>query len=493
MIDVKNIHGKKNILGQFFTNPQLCKKLVSTLDLSGKFVVEPSFGTGNFVNELANLGIQIQGVELDTELFDVVHKKYFKNPKVSLSNCNFYDFWIDSPNEIVFVGNPPFRTPAYSLTTHGKFIRKLRKKFGVSGIREEAVFFILHSIDIILSSKKGCGEIHYVLPKSILKNNSRFFTNFKQFMKRTCVITNVVSIGLSEFDGVSQELMFISMKVPSINEQCNQQSKVVVDGIFVDIDDFLCLNDDGIIPFQSIFKKTYCGSVPCESILMSISGEPIEHFRERLCKIIESDSLDKHKLYDLLSYKSRFHLKVFSRRSFQDDMVQSKLDKLLSYVANMKEKENIIEEFRNIDNYKEINGRNEILYYFRCNKLKKSSNFVYDLNPNPCKSFYFPGNPTSNSGDYFGYCNYDVNRNLGPGANRTVPIEGLEDNLTEQFKEWWTAHTDEPFSNIFDYMIYVSTSDWYKNRKQTHKRFYFGIPKEFIPKAERLKSYPQVM
>lgn len=486
MVELKNIHGERNILGQFFTPPDICKKIVACLDLSNKIVVEPSFGTGNFIDALEGRGAaEIYGVELDEKLFKVVQESHDGLKDVRLSNCNFYDFWIDGEQEIAFVGNPPYRTPAYSLTTHRKFIEKLRKKLGVPGIREESVLFLLHTIDIILSSKVGHGEIHYILPKSILKNNSKFFNGFKSFLKKTCEITNIMSIDSKEFDNVSQDLILLSLKVLPVGEQPCNQTSIIVDGNSVGVDDFLCLVDNDIIPFQKIFKRTYCGSVPCESVLMSVSGEPITHFRDRLCKIIECPSLDRKTLYDLLSYDGKFHLKVFSNKSFEDSMVQRKLDIILSYVLNMREKENIIGEFKNIENYKEISGRNEVLYYFRCNKLKKGANFVYDLNPNPCKSFYFPGNPTSGSGDYFGYCNYDVNRNLGPGANRTVPIDNIEDNLTDAFKDWWKSNTDEPYSNIFEYMLYVSRTEWYKKRKQTHKRFYFGIPSNFIPQDER--------
>lgn len=116
----------------------------------------------------------------------------------------------------------------------------------------------------------------------------------------------------------------------------------------------------------------------------------------------------------------------------------------------------------------------------------KNKNFVYELNPNPCKSFYFTGNPSHSSTDYFGFCDYDINRNVSPGANRTVPITNIEDNLTNTFKKWWKTNTNEPFSEIFNYIIYVSKTLWYKERTQNNKRFYFGIPFSFIPKENRV-------
>ena len=35
------------------------------------------------------------------------------------------------------------------------------------------------------------------------------------------------------------------------------------------------------------------------------------------------------------------------------------------------------------------------------------------------------------------------------------------------------------YSNLFNYILHISKSEWYKNLKQTCQRFYFGIPREF--------------
>ena len=113
-------------------------------------------------------------------------------------------------------------------------------------------------------------------------------------------------------------------------------------------------------------------------------------------------------------------------------------------------------------------------------KLRKVS-FIYIINSNPGKSFYFPGNPTKTSTDYFGFCDYDCNRNSSPGANRTVLTDNIEDNITERFKTYWKANTNEPLSRIFDYIIYISKSNQYKEYKSKHQRFYFGLPNKFDP------------
>lgn len=480
MLELKNIQNKKYTLGQFFTPQHICNRLVSNIDFSDALVIEPSFGTGNFLLALKKLSNKVIGLELDEELFS----NSLADSKTKLLNKNFYDFTLNTDQKLIFVGNPPYRTPAYSLTTHKEFISKLTKKHKVLGIREEAVFFILHTIDIIRKNG-GNGEIHYIIPSSLLKNNSKFYTRFKEFLKEECSFANITSLKGTEFDGVAQDLIFLSLYVKSNAKQVQtSQEFLVVDGQNILLDEYLCLKDMDTIPFQKIFKKTYLGSVPCESLLMSVPNESREDFQRRIYNIIADKKITTEILYERLQFKGRFHLKIFEGPS-DSIAVQDKLKKILSYVKNIQEKKDILREFLTLDNYKEINVRDGVRYYFRCEKLKKGKNFVYELNPNPCRSFYFTGNPSHSSTDYFGFCDYDCNRNVSPGANRTVPVENLEENLTNSFKEWWFANTDEPLSEVFNYIMFVAKTSWYKKMKRESKRFYFSIPSRFIPREQR--------
>lgn len=496
MLEFKNIQERKFVLGQFFTPPSICKDIVARLVLQPTdIIIEPSFGTGNFLSAMASLPQRKIGFELDADVF--AHCPSI--PNSDLHRMDFYDFTIKTKNRLIFIGNPPFRTPAYSLRTHKEFISRLTQKYDVLGIREEAIFFVLHSIDLIRQNDVE-GELHYILPTTVLKNNSKFFTRFKQFILENCKILRIDTIDALAFDGVIQDLVCLSLKVPRL-QKANygelfathvepKQTKYTapVDGVETDMEEYLCLTDDGEIPFQRIFKRTYLGSVPCESLLMSVAKEPLEHFMERLCAIIGDTGLTIDTLYDRLQYHGTFHLKVFSQ-SRSSDAVQKKLEIILSYVRNIQEKEGILKSFQDPGNYKKITVRDGgTRFYFRCERLKRGKNFVYELNPNPCKSFYFTGNPSHSSTDYFGFCDYDINRNVSPGANRTVPVDGLEDNLTDEFKSWWRHNTSEPFAAVFDYLIYISKTPWYKTKKRNNKRFYFAIPKTFIPLSQRQPS-----
>jgi hypothetical protein len=485
MLELKNIQDKKYTLGQFFTPQHICSQLLTDLNLSDALIIEPSFGTGHFLMALKHLPNQKIGIELDPDLFS----ETLADDKTKLLNRNFYDFTINTSQRLVFVGNPPFRTPAFSLTTHKAFISKLTKNHRVLGIREEAVFFILHTIDLIRTNG-GHGELHYIIPLTLLKNNSKFYTRFKQYLKDECHFARITSLKGKEFEGVAQDLVFMSLHIRPKTKQTHpstDQQMVMADDQLVPLDEYLCLGASDAIPFQQIFIKTYLGSVPCESLLMSTPEECRENFQRRLQSIIADKTITTKTLYERLQHNGRFHLKIFEK-PYESIAVQDKLKQILSYVHNIQEKTGILKEFANLDNFKPINVRDGIRFYFRCKKLKRGKNFVYELNPNPCPSFYFTGNPSHSSTDYFGFCEYDCNRNVSPGANRTVPIANLEDNLTSSFKDWWSANTTEPLTEVFSYIMFVAKTSWYRARKKANKRFYFSIPSKFIPKEDRVND-----
>jgi hypothetical protein len=454
MIENKSINNKSYVMGQYMTPNNLTENLLENFEYNDDCVyIEPSFGTCNFIKTLIKHQVPITsiiGCELDKLLYKSSDGIDFEK-----SNINFYDFNIETPKKIIFIGNPPFRTPALSLTTHPSYIKKLCKKYNVKGIREESVFFILKCLEIIETNGKG-GEIQFILPQSIFTNNSKFFLQVQSLINSKFNIKSMIELPDGIFDGASLKMVFVKMEYVS-----NKNIQFVG-------------NSEEYWDYTKIFKRTYLGSVPCESIFLSSKNEDLNSFRERLIRLYNGEikQLDNN-----LRYQGKAHLKVLN--SDNDELKIKKLNVIWDYITQIKNKysEIFIEELEKNENYKIINHRNEIRYYFRCEKLKKF-NFVYEINPNPQKSFYFTGNPSKSSTDYFGYCDYDITRNSSPGACRTIPIKDIESNITEDFKLWWESNNLGKFDNIFELFIKTSKSIWYKNMKKKYNRFYFGIPKD---------------
>ena len=53
-------------------------------------------------------------------------------------------------------------------------------------------------------------------------------------------------------------------------------------------------------------------------------------------------------------------------------------------------------------------------------------------------------------------------------------------NLNTNFIEFWINHTDRPLTDIFNYLIGVSKSQWWKDRKNKLNKQYFSIPNDTI-------------
>jgi len=456
MIENKSINGMSYVLGQYMTPIDMTNQLVDKIEITEDTVyIEPSYGTANFIKSLNNKGVDysnIVGCELDDKLYELSIDLPFTK-----TNINFYDWKFKTDKKIVFFGNPPFRTPALSLQTHKDFVKKICKKYGVKGIREEAVFFFLRCLEIIEENGKN-GEIHFILPQTILTNNSKFYLNFQSLIFEKFYVLSSTEIPDGVFESASLKMVFLQLKYKEV-----QNTNVFV-------------KDDDYWTYTKIFKRTYLGSVPCESIFLSCKEESKEQFKERLIRLYQStlEDLDSN-----LRHNGFTHLSVLNGDN--EELKSKKLEVIWSYLEEVRKKigDSFTVDLSNLDNYKPINHRHEIRYYFRNVKLKKMS-FVYEINPNPTKSFYFTGNPSKSSTDYFGYCNYDITRNSSPGACRTIPIEGLEDNLTDEFKEWWDGQELGSHENIFDLFVKVSKSQWYKNMKKKFNRFYFGVPKDLL-------------
>ncbi|MCK9458425.1 MAG: hypothetical protein M0R80_02130 [Proteobacteria bacterium] len=456
----KDISSKEILLGQFPTPDSIADFCLARTEIKTEYIIEPSCGVGVFVDKIKKKfpDADILGIEIDSDIVKQYHGKEF------IMTGNFYDF-IDPPTDdgtsVTFIGNPPFRSPAYSLSERKPFVKNLMKKYGITNMREESVIFLVHTVDLILLTGKK-GYIHYILPKAIFDNNSKAYLSFKKFLKQYATLISVWDLP-KEFPGVNRDLVYVSFEVGT-----EPGEYYFHNGKLAKVADFY--HELDYIPFQKIFKKTNLGSVPCESIFLSIKDEPLEHFQQRLCLLFTANP-ETWSMLDYLTYEGHLHLVSLGKAD--------KRKVVANYVKEIKTLPGFsLDVISDIDNYKPIQHRNENRWYFRHPFLKKGS-FVYELNRDPCPSFYFPGNPNKGSTDYFGYCEFDVNRNSSPGANRTVPIDGVEDNLQDDFKVWWRANTDLDYKYVFEYILHISRSAWYKNLKKTCQRFYFGIPKEF--------------
>jgi adenine-specific DNA-methyltransferase len=158
---------KEGKYGQFFTVSEMCDDVLNIVDNIkeiGGDLLEPSFGSGNFIDSIVNNEYKfnsIDAVEIDTENF-LKYKNSNKN--INLYNLDFMKFNSDKKYDFI-VGNPPYIELCYSFYDDVDQ-KEIRAKYkGISNGRVNLVhIFMRESFNMI----KDDGVIAYLLPSSIL-------------------------------------------------------------------------------------------------------------------------------------------------------------------------------------------------------------------------------------------------------------------------------------------------------------------------------------
>jgi hypothetical protein len=165
------MNNKKEILGQYFTKIEIVQRLLDLLFAYKKYnkkikILEPSFGTGNFIAGLKEKKyFDIDGCEID--------KKLTENP------CDFIEMSLTKKYDLL-VGNPPFSK--YNLTESYYLLKKYIKSKVWPSLYltpkelkkdKEKIenIFILKSLNHIKDKNSSIG---YVLPISFfIKNKNK--------------------------------------------------------------------------------------------------------------------------------------------------------------------------------------------------------------------------------------------------------------------------------------------------------------------------------
>lgn len=99
---------KNNLLDQFYTNPKVCdylvKKIDNMFDLQKFTIFEPSAGTGNFIDSLSKIGVDIQNRCLAFDIEPKNHPLIKRQDFLTLDISNF----VKNKKHNLVIGNPPF-------------------------------------------------------------------------------------------------------------------------------------------------------------------------------------------------------------------------------------------------------------------------------------------------------------------------------------------------------------------------------------------------
>ena len=193
--------GKINKYGQFFTKKELCKVIVENInsykELSGK-ILEPSFGSGNFIDILKEYNLNIDAVEIDSE-----HFTSYISSDINLFNDDFLNFKGSGYDFII--GNPPYVELCYSFYDKPTQEKIKKENKGISNGRINLVhLFFKKSFEIINND----GIIAYLLPSAVL--TSPTYKNIRKIIYENFIVENIVED--VKFEGVAIKVSLIIIR-----------------------------------------------------------------------------------------------------------------------------------------------------------------------------------------------------------------------------------------------------------------------------------------
>lgn len=173
---------KRAKYGQFNTSLNECKftlnKLKESFELKGS-VLEPSFGTGNFITELKNTELEIDCFEIDPLIFKPIEGV----------NCYLEDFLMKEFEKKYnfIVGNPPYIEVSYSYYTKEQKTL-LKKKFNHKkrGRVNLIHFFMDKSFELLEQD----GVLAYLLPTTIL--SSPWYNDIREKIYQEYTVIDIV-------------------------------------------------------------------------------------------------------------------------------------------------------------------------------------------------------------------------------------------------------------------------------------------------------------
>jgi tRNA1(Val) A37 N6-methylase TrmN6 len=173
---------KKSKYGQFNTGINECQLTLNELKKFTKVegdVLEPSFGTGNFINELKKNDVSIDAFEIDKQIF-----KRIKGSNCFNSDFLLYDF--DKKYDFI-VGNPPYIELTYSFySDKDKETLKERYNFKGRGRINLIHLFFDKTFELI----KEDGFVAFLLPSTVL--SSPWYNDIRKKIYEEYTVLNVI-------------------------------------------------------------------------------------------------------------------------------------------------------------------------------------------------------------------------------------------------------------------------------------------------------------
>lgn len=198
--------------GIYFT-PKKVRTLLferlSNLDISPKTILEPSFGSGEFVLDAKRIypNAKIYGVEKNKTLFNSV-----KCPGAELECCDFLD-WKGTADLII--GNPPYfvmKTDEISIKEKKAFLAKYSD--AMTGRPNIYIIFLYKCLKEHLESN---GFLAFIIPTSLY--NASYYQPMRNYIQKNTTICHVETLNKPGFYETGQSTMLIILQNRKDNDE----------------------------------------------------------------------------------------------------------------------------------------------------------------------------------------------------------------------------------------------------------------------------------
>lgn len=208
--------------GIYFTHPTTIQQNLKFLDKymkNVKSVLEPSFGTGEYISALMNRkhdNIHITGIELNKTIYDsVIDCGAFDHDQIDLINEDFIEYDSKGIKYDLIIGNPP-----YFVIKKSDVNEDYLQYF--DGRPNIFVLFILKSLDLLADN----GILSFVLPRNF--QNCLYFTKVRQRIYNNFEILNLFECDDNYIETKQKTIVLIIRKKASMTKTMINKNKLFV-------------------------------------------------------------------------------------------------------------------------------------------------------------------------------------------------------------------------------------------------------------------------
>jgi len=246
--------------GQYMTSYNIVNNMVGykTYDKNIS-ILEPSFGTGQFVDVLLQNGYNnITMVEKDTSVYNL---SSYKN----MINADFLEYKFDKFYDLI-IGNPPYFEMKCSKEMKKNYIDVIGGRPNIYSL------FIKKSIDLL----KDNGVLCFVIPTSLL--SSKYFEKTRNYIMERCEIERIEKLNTDDFDKAEQKTMIFQ-----IRKTDKKSSKFIVKKLNCFSPDYLFIN-------KNLKNKKFIKDMGCNVKTGNIVWN---QFRDKFTDLFTNDRINK--------------------------------------------------------------------------------------------------------------------------------------------------------------------------------------------------------